>query len=53
VRNPEGSFVRRLQDTFQHIAGFAPVLFFGRGIFQVKREDSSEETGSRAIREEI
>ena len=32
--NPEGSLVRRVQDYLQHVMGFAPVLFFGRGIFQ-------------------
>jgi len=34
VPNPEGSWVRRIQDTLQHVVGFAPVLFIGRGIFQ-------------------
>ncbi|XP_023320700.1 2-acylglycerol O-acyltransferase 1 [Eurytemora carolleeae] len=34
IPNPEGSLVRRIQDYLQHIVGFAPVLFFGRGVFQ-------------------
>jgi hypothetical protein len=34
VSNPEGSLLRQLQDTLQHVIGFAPVMFFGRGIFQ-------------------
>jgi hypothetical protein len=37
VRNPEGSLIRRLQDALQHVVGFAPVIFFGRGIFQAGR----------------
>jgi len=32
--NPEGSLIRRVQDYLQNIMGFAPVMFFGRGIFQ-------------------
>jgi len=34
VQNPEGSWIRKAQDYLQHIIGFAPVLFIGRGIFQ-------------------
>ena len=34
IPNPEGSLVRKVQDYLQHIVGFAPVMFFGRGIFQ-------------------
>lgn len=32
--NPEGSFVRKVQDKITSLLTFAPVLFFGRGIFQ-------------------
>ena len=32
--NPDGSLVRRVQDYLQNVMGFAPVMFFGRGIFQ-------------------
>ena len=31
--NPEGSFVRKVQDKIQVVFGFAPVIFLGRGIF--------------------
>ena len=34
VPNPEGSLIRQVQDYLQHVVGFAPVLFTGRGIFQ-------------------
>jgi len=34
MANPEGSRLRRLQDKLQHIIGFAPVVFLGRGMFQ-------------------
>jgi len=34
IPNPEGSMVRKVQDYLQHIVGFAPVMFFGRGVFQ-------------------
>ena len=34
VPNPAGSLVRKVQDALQHVVGFAPVLFFGRGVFQ-------------------
>jgi len=30
---PEGSWIRTLQEKFRHVVGFAPVLFFGRGVF--------------------
>jgi len=31
---PEGSLIRNLQEKVRHVVGFAPVLFFGRGMFQ-------------------
>ncbi|CAG7833503.1 unnamed protein product, partial [Allacma fusca] len=34
VPNPEGSAIRKLQDTLTKILGLAPVFFVGRGIFQ-------------------
>ena len=34
LNNPEGSLLRKFQDYLQNIVGFAPVLFFGRGVFQ-------------------
>ena len=34
VNNPEGSLVRKLQNTWQKVTGIAPVLALGRGIFQ-------------------
>jgi len=34
VKNPEGSFLRRVQNALQRVAGLAPVLILGRGIFQ-------------------
>eukprot|EP00091_Calanus_sinicus_P021700 TRINITY_DN6546_c0_g1_i3.p1 TRINITY_DN6546_c0_g1~~TRINITY_DN6546_c0_g1_i3.p1 ORF type:complete len:201 (-),score=46.66 TRINITY_DN6546_c0_g1_i3:35-574(-) len=34
IPSPEGSMIRRVQDYFQNVVGFAPVLFTGRGIFQ-------------------
>ena len=34
IANPEGSWLRNLQDRLQKILGLAPVLFMGRGIFQ-------------------
>ena len=34
LNNPEGSFVRKCQDYLQNVMGFAPVIFFGRGVFQ-------------------
>ena len=34
MRNPEGSVIRTVQNLCQAIAGFAPVFFVGRGIFQ-------------------
>jgi len=30
---PEGSWIKALQEKFRHVVGFAPVLFFGRGVF--------------------
>lgn len=32
--NPEGSLVRKIQDKLTSMFTFAPVLFFGRGVFQ-------------------
>ncbi|KAK7067306.1 hypothetical protein SK128_003165 [Halocaridina rubra] len=32
--NPPGSLTRRLQCAFQKTFGFAPLIFFGRGVFQ-------------------
>ena len=34
VNNPRGSFLRGLQDRIRRWLNFAPVLFYGRGIFQ-------------------
>ena len=34
LSNPDGSLIRKVQDYLQNIMGFAPVVFFGRGIFQ-------------------
>ena len=34
VSNPPGSMLRKIQDKIQSMIGFAPVLFYGRGIFQ-------------------
>jgi len=34
IDNPEGSFVRKIQDKITSLLTFAPVLFVGRGIFQ-------------------
>lgn len=34
VANPEGSLIRRIQNTLQSIIGLAPCLFIGRGVFQ-------------------
>merc|ERR1712179_404445 len=34
ANNPEGSLLRTLQNISQALAGFAPVFFLGRGIFQ-------------------
>lgn len=33
VDNPKGSWLRNLQEKFRHLIGFAPVFFFGRGVF--------------------
>jgi len=32
--SPEGSRIRNFQERFRNVVGFAPLLFFGRGIFQ-------------------
>ena len=34
LSNHEGSLIRKVQDYLQNVMGFAPVVFFGRGIFQ-------------------
>lgn len=34
VANPEGSLIRRVQNTLQNIIGLAPCVFIGRGVFQ-------------------
>ncbi|XP_068241795.1 2-acylglycerol O-acyltransferase 1-like [Palaemon carinicauda] len=34
VPNPQGSLLRRIQNTLQEVMGLAPVIFMGRGIFQ-------------------
>ena len=34
VLNPRGSFLRRIQDRVRRWLTFAPVIFYGRGIFQ-------------------
>jgi len=34
LESKEGSLLRRIQDLLTSIAGFAPVIFLGRGIFQ-------------------
>jgi hypothetical protein len=34
VANPEGSLLRKFQEKWQKMAGLAPVLIIGRGIFQ-------------------
>lgn len=34
VKNPRGSWLRDIQQKIQKKVAFAPVLFFGRGIFQ-------------------
>lgn len=34
VANPEGSLIRRIQNTLQTIIGLAPCMFIGRGVFQ-------------------
>lgn len=34
VSNPPGSMLRKIQDKIQNAIAFAPVLFYGRGIFQ-------------------
>merc|ERR1712080_140169 len=34
AHNPSGSLLRSLQNISQAVAGFAPVFFLGRGIFQ-------------------
>ena len=34
VSNPPGSMLRRVQEKVQSMIAFAPVLFYGRGIFQ-------------------
>jgi len=34
LSNPDGSLVRKIQDYLQNVMGFAPVMFFGRGVFQ-------------------
>lgn len=34
VANPEGSLIRRIQNTLQTIIGLAPCIFIGRGVFQ-------------------
>ena len=34
VLNPRGSFLRRIQDQVRGWLTFAPVIFYGRGIFQ-------------------
>ncbi|XP_068237936.1 2-acylglycerol O-acyltransferase 2-A-like [Palaemon carinicauda] len=34
VPNHEGTLIRRLQTAFQKAVGFAPLIFFGRGVFQ-------------------
>ena len=31
--NPDGSFLRRFQESFKNIFGISPPLFYGRGIF--------------------
>lgn len=34
VKNPRGSMLRSIQDKIQRTVAFAPVMFWGRGIFQ-------------------
>lgn len=34
VKNPRGSMLRKIQEKVQSLVAFAPVLFYGRGIFQ-------------------
>ncbi|KAK7069115.1 Diacylglycerol O-acyltransferase 2 [Halocaridina rubra] len=34
VKNPHGSFIRKLQNSLQLIIGLAPVMIVGRGVFQ-------------------
>ncbi|XP_066964502.1 2-acylglycerol O-acyltransferase 2-like isoform X1 [Macrobrachium rosenbergii] len=34
VPNHKGTLIRRLQTAFQSVVGFAPLIFFGRGVFQ-------------------
>lgn len=33
AENPEGSTLRRFQERFKRIFGFAPPFFYGRGVF--------------------
>ena len=34
IANPEGSIIRRIQNSLQSVIGLAPCLFIGRGVFQ-------------------
>lgn len=34
VENPEGSFLRKLQEFLRKVTGIAPIMFIGRGFFQ-------------------
>ena len=34
VNNPPGSMIRKIQEKIQSMIAFAPVLFYGRGVFQ-------------------
>ena len=34
VKNPRGSMLRKVQEKVQSLVAFAPVMFYGRGIFQ-------------------
>ncbi|XP_076343975.1 2-acylglycerol O-acyltransferase 2-like isoform X1 [Tachypleus tridentatus] len=34
VNNPDGSWLRKMQDKLTHRLGFSPPLFYGRGVFQ-------------------
>lgn len=34
VKNPPGSMLRRFQEKMKALTGFAPVIFYGRGIMQ-------------------
>ena len=34
VSNPPGSMIRKIQEKIQSMIAFAPVMFYGRGVFQ-------------------